>query len=918
MDYKDTLNLPETSFPMKAGLNKLEPRLLDEWKGLYAEIRKSRDGAPKYVLHDGPPYANGDIHMGHAMNKILKDMIVKIKTMQGFDAPYVPGWDCHGLPIELQVDKKLGKKKNEITKKEKRQLCRDYAREFVDKQRDSFIRLGIFGEWDNPYLTMNYRYEADTVRELAKFMDNGSLYQGLKPVHWCTSCQTALAEAEVDYEDHKSPSIYVKFTLGLGEAEKLGLPPDKESSVIIWTTTPWTIPANRAVCVHPGFEYSAIEYDGGIVIVALELAESVIKAIGGEEVVEVKRFKGEQLENIRTKHPLYDRVSPVILGLHVTLEQGTGVVHTAPGHGADDYNVGLKYGLEVFNPVLSNGKYVDDLEFFGGLKVPAANSEVIEKLTEFGRLLSSKTVTHSYPHCWRCKKPIIFRATAQWFISMKKNDLRENALKSIKKVEWVPSWGRERIHGMVENRPDWCVSRQRSWGVPITTLFCKKCEAPLISGDVARKAADKMDKLGADAWFDLDVADFLPDGIKCGECGSAEFEKENDILDVWFDSGVSHELVLNSYSGLASPADLYLEGSDQHRGWFQSSLLESVGTGKGAPYKAVLTHGYAVDKDGKKMSKSVGNVISPKKVIDRYGAEVLRLWISSENYQEEVRISEEILKRISEAYRKIRNTFRFMIGNIYDFDEKTDRVPFEEMEEIDRFILDRAHALQDKVLRAFDRYEYHYFYHSFYSFCVVDLSSFYFDIIKDRIYTYPKKSKGRRAAQTALYDLCRQMVRLISPVLSFTAEEIWQNIPDYRQGSSVHTEQFADSSSFKTDDALRDAWEYLWDIRKDVLKLLEDKRRDKEIGHSLDAKVFLEVSESDFGKLELYKKELPFIFIVSQVELIKGGSGDEIKISVAKADGQKCERCWNYNTDVGENSEHPNVCGRCVSHLAQG
>ena len=916
MDYKETLNLPKTAFPMKAGLDKLEPKILNGWKELYHDIRKACAGREKYILHDGPPYANGDIHMGHAMNKLLKDFIVKIKTMQGFDAPFVPGWDCHGLPIELQVDKKLGKKKGDVSRAEKRKMCREYAAEFVDKQRDSFIRLGIFAEWEKPYVTMDYHYEAQTVRELAKFMDNGSLYQGLKPVHWCISCRTALAEAEVEYEDHTSPSIFVKFSLDGESVNKLSLSNNGEVSIICWTTTPWTIPANRAVCVHPGFDYSAVNANGEVYIVASQLAQKLAPMLGINEVTEIKRFKGAELEGLAAKHALYDRPSPVINGLHVTLEQGTGAVHTAPGHGQDDYSVGLKYGLEVFNPVGPYGKFDDDLPFFGGLKVPAANGDVIEKLKSLGRLLHAENLNHSYPHCWRCKKPIIFRATSQWFIGMEKNNLRKKALAEIQKVKWVPSWGRERIYGMVENRPDWCVSRQRSWGVPITALYCAKCDEPFISGDVARKAADQMEKHGADCWFELPASDFLPEGAACKKCGGAEFKKEEDILDVWFDSGVSHTAVVKERGNLSWPSDLYLEGSDQHRGWFQSSLLASVGTGGPAPYRTVLTHGYAVDKQGKKMSKSVGNVISPEKVVKSYGAEILRLWISSENYMEEVRISDEILKRLTDAYRKIRNTFRFMLGNLHDFDEARDRVAFDELTELDRYILDRAAALQERVLNAFDRYEYHAFYHSVYNFCVVDLSSFYFDIIKDRLYTYPARSKGRRAAQTALYDITRLMVRLIAPVLSFTAEEVWSAMPGQMEGSSVHTQRFADTARFRVDDALRGNWDYLRKFREDAMKLLEEKRRAKEIGHSLDAKLSVTAPGGDYRRLAAYKEELQFILIVSQVELSEKKDGS-IETAVEKADGEKCERCWNYSMDVGKNESHPTVCGRCVVHLAE-
>ena len=916
MDYKDTLNLPKTSFPMKAGLDRLEPRLLGDWKELYHEIRTARKGSEKYILHDGPPYANGDIHMGHAMNKILKDLIVKIKTMQGFDAPFVPGWDCHGLPIELEVDKKLGKKKREVSRDDKRKMCREYAAKFVDKQRDSFIRLGIFAEWENPYITMDYRYEAQTVRELAKFMDNGSLYQGLKPVHWCTSCTTALAEAEVEYEDRTSPSVYVKFPLDEESVEKLGLSGNGEVSIVIWTTTPWTIPANRAVCVHPAFDYTAAKAGGEVYIVATDLAEKLLPILGIDKLDEIKRFKGTELEGAGTKHALYETRSPIINGLHVTLEQGTGAVHTAPGHGQDDYAVGLKYGLEVFNPVGPYGKFDDDLPFFGGLKVPAANNDVIEKLKSLGRLVHTEDLNHSYPHCWRCKKPIIFRATSQWFISMEKNRLREKAMEEIKKVEWVPAWGRERIYGMVENRPDWCVSRQRSWGVPITVFYCAKCDEPFISGDVARKAADEMEKHGADVWFERPPSDFMPEGAVCKKCGAAEFTKEDDILDVWFDSGVSHAAVVKERESLACPSDLYLEGSDQHRGWFQSSMLASVGAGGDAPYRTVLTHGYVVDKQGKKMSKSVGNVISPEQVVKRYGADILRLWVSSENYMEEVRISDEILKRISEAYRKIRNTFRFMLGNLHDFDPQKDRVEKTEMEEIDRYILDVAASLQEKVLAAFGRYEYHAFYHSLYNFCVVDLSSFYLDIIKDRLYTFPALSKGRRSAQTALYDVTQLMVRLVAPVLSFTAEEVWQNIPGVEPGSSVHTQEFADVSKHRSDDGLREKWNYLRKFRESAMKLLEEKRRNKEIGHSLDAKLLVSAPKEDYDKLFASKEELPFILIVSQLEL-SGKESGSLEISVEKADGQKCERCWNYSVDIGKNSDHPNVCGRCVTHLAE-
>lgn len=913
MDYKDTLNLPKTDFPMKAGLQTMEPRMLERWAGLYAEIRRARKGAPKYILHDGPPYANGDIHMGHALNKILKDIIVKTKTMQGVDAPYVPGWDCHGLPIEHQVDKKLGKKKGEVSRAEKRKLCREYAAEFIERQRASFKRLGVFGDWENPYLTMDFRYEADTVRELAKFMDNGSLYQGLKPVHWCTSCRTALAEAEVEYADHTSPSVYVKFALDPADAQKLGLPGG--AAVVIWTTTPWTIPANRAVCLHPDFDYSAVAHDGGALIVASELSAKVLAALGVETVKELKRFKGADLEGMKTLHPLYGHVSPVICGRHVTLDAGTGAVHTAPGHGQEDYVAGMKYGLEVFNPVRDNGVFVDDLGFFGGKRVPQVNPEVVAKLAELGALLKEEKIGHSYPHCWRCKEPVIFRATAQWFIGMKRNGLREKALAGVESAQWVPKWGKERIYGMVQNRPDWCISRQRAWGVPIAVLKCKKCETPLIDGETARRAADAMEKGGADVWFETDPA-VLAGGKKCPSCGGAEFAREEDILDVWFDSGVTQAAVLRRSKDLAWPADLYLEGSDQHRGWFQSSLLAAVGAAGSAPYRTVLTHGYVVDARGKAMSKSLGNVISPEDVVKNHGAEIIRLWVSSENYTEEMRISEEILKRLSEAYRKIRNTFRFMLGNLYDFDPARDRVAFGELPELDRYILSRAAALRENVLSAFGRYEYHVFYHAMYNFCVVDLSAFYLDIVKDRAYTFPPRSAGRRAAQTAMYDLTRTMVRLMAPVLSFTAEEVYDALAGKDKSGSVHTQRFDDLPGFAVPEEMGKAWDKLWEIRKVALKALEEKRRDKVIGHSLDAKLSIVAAGDDFRLLDKYRAELPGLFIVSGVELAEKGAG-EIEISVHAADGAKCERCWNYSTDVGASSAHPAVCGRCADHLAE-
>ncbi|MFQ5560757.1 MAG: isoleucine--tRNA ligase, partial [Nitrospinota bacterium] len=718
-DYKNTLNLPQTEFPMRANLAKLEERLLKEWddSGLYKEIRRTRAGSPKYILHDGPPYANGNIHQGHALNKILKDLVIKIKTMEGYDAPYIPGWDCHGLPIEHQVDKKLGKKKREMTKNEIRKVCREYAEKFVGIQEAEFRRLGILGRWEKPYLTMNFGYEASIVRELGKFFKNGSLYKGLKPIHWCMACRTALAEAEVEYDTHSSPSIYVRFPVTADSGTKFPVLNGKDASLVIWTTTPWTIPANLAVAVKPDFQYAFVDVQNQVLVIASDLLGEVMGKLGIDQYSVLETVNGTDLEGLVYRHPFAGRESPVILGDHVTLEAGTGLVHTAPGHGQDDYTVGLKYGLEVYNPVDDSGKFVKDLEQFGGMKVWDANGAISGLLEREGFLLKEEKISHSYPHCWRCKKPVIFRGTSQWFISMEADRLREKALSEIRKVEWVPGWGEERIYKMIENRPDWCISRQRSWGVPITVFYCKECGHALASKEICDHVAKMMEREGADVWFSKTPGELLLEGTVCEKCGGRDFEQETDILDVWFDSGVSFSAVVESENELTFPSDLYLEGSDQHRGWFHSSLLASVKTRERAPYKSVLTHGYVVDGAGKKMSKSAGNVISPQEIISKYGAEIIRLWVSSENYREDIRLSDEILKRLSEAYRKIRNTFRYMLGNLHDFDVQKDQVSFEKLPEIDRFILHRFQKLTEQIKTAFEGHEYHVFFHAFHNFC---------------------------------------------------------------------------------------------------------------------------------------------------------------------------------------------------------
>ncbi|KAA0892173.1 isoleucine--tRNA ligase [Oryzomonas rubra] len=920
MEYKDTLNLPQTDFPMKANLNQREPEILNKWEaeGLYARMEEDGKDKPLYILHDGPPYANGHIHIGHALNKILKDVILKSKRMEGFRAPYVPGWDCHGLPIELQVEKNLGSKKHEISKLEMRRECRKYAEKFIAIQRDEFKRLGVLGDWDTPYLTMNYAYEGQTARELAKFAKSGGLYRGKKPVHWCSSCVTALAEAEVEYADHTSPSIYVRFALRDDVSAAVPALAGKQAYVVIWTTTPWTIPANLAVALHPEFDYVALETEKGVLIVAEGLKDSFLKAVGltGEVIA---TFKAAVLERKRCKHPFYDRDSIVLLGEHVTLEAGTGCVHTAPGHGQEDYELGLKEGLDIYNPVDNHGKYIQNVEFFGGQFVFAANPAVIEKLTEVGALLGQADIVHSYPHCWRCKKPIIFRATEQWFISMEADDLRKKSLEAVDQVQWIPKWGKERIHGMIENRPDWCISRQRTWGVPITAFSCKACGEYLADGAVMDHVADHFTQHSADVWFDWEAAQLLPPGTKCPKCGATEFEKEMDILDVWFDSGVSHAAVLEPNPRLASPADMYLEGSDQHRGWFHSSLLESVGTRGRAPYKNVLTHGFVVDGSGRKMSKSVGNVVAPEEIIKKYGAEILRLWVAAQDYRDDIRISQEILSRLSESYRRIRNTSKYILGNINDFDPARDSVAYANMPEIDRWALHQLELLKEKVLTAYDEYEFHVLYHAVNGFCTVEMSSFYLDILKDRVYTSKKDSLERRSAQTVMYRILDTLLRLIAPVLSFTADEAWQYLPGEHEGS-VHLAVFPTLQPEVKDDKLVERWERIMKVRAEVSKALEQARVAKTIGHSLDAGVTISAEPELLTFLREYAAELAAIFIVSKVALVDTMAGDSyaaetlpgLRVQVSAAPGEKCDRCWCYSEELGQDTSHPTICPKCT------
>ncbi|MFB3884679.1 MAG: isoleucine--tRNA ligase, partial [Thermodesulfobacteriota bacterium] len=928
MDYRQTLNLPKTDFPMKANLAKREPEILKTWeeKGIYRQLSQQAAGRPKYILHDGPPYANGNIHIGTALNKILKDFIVKSKFMTGYSSQYVPGWDCHGLPVEHEVEKSLGTKKGELSVVEIRKRCRDYAAGYVGIQREEFKRLGVFGEWENPYLTMNFAYQATIVREFGKFLLNGSVYKGMKPVHWCPTCKTALAEAEVKYEDHRSPSIYVKFkmvsTLSLpspleGEGKGGG---EKPISVIIWTTTPWTIPANLAIALHPDFIYVAADVGGEIYILAEALLEEAMGKFGIKKYEVLKRFPGKRLEGLKCRHPFLDRDSLIILASYVTLDAGTGCVHTAPGHGQEDYESGVQYGLEIYSPVDDDGRFVKDVPFFAGQFVFDANRAVNQKLAEVGALLKEEMMVHSYPHCWRTNDPIIFRATEQWFISMDKNELRKNALRSINEVTWIPPWGRDRIYGMIENRPDWCVSRQRAWGIPITVFYCSGCKQPLVRRETIEHVARLFEVKGADVWFEAEADQLLPEGTRCSQCGGKVFSKEMDILDVWFDSGVSYAAVLETREYLEFPASLYLEGSDQHRGWFHSSLLTSVGTRNRAPYRSVLTHGFVVDGEGKKMSKSAGNVIAPAEVIGKLGADVLRLWVAAEDYKDDIKISNEILKRLADAYFRIRNTFRFLLGNLYDFNPSENRVPYRELYEIDRWALYRLQKLISRVREAYERFEFHVVYHSVQNFCAVEMSALYFDILKDRLYTFSSGSRGRRSAQTALYEILKSLASLLAPILSFTAEEVWKYIPsDSSKPESVHLAEFPESKTEYLDDALNDRWEKIWEIRAVVTKALEEARKEKVIGLSLDAQVHLYLPEKTYQFIQPYQNDLKFIFIVSSVTLhpAKSGTQDEKepRAEVLRAEGGKCERCWNYDKSVGSHKDHPAVCERCVEAI---
>lgn len=924
-EYKHTLHLPQTDFPMRGNLPQREPEMLKRWQELniYQQLREQRAGQDTFILHDGPPYANGDIHIGHAVNKILKDFIVKAKSMNGLDSPYIPGWDCHGLPIELQVEKNLGKK--QVSPREFRDACREYARQQIEKQSKDFQRLGVMGDWARPYLTMDFKTEADIVRALGRIIAAGHVDKGFKPVHWCSECGSALAEAEVEYEDKTSPAIDVRFQV-IDEAEvskRFQIAACPQASIVIWTTTPWTLPANQAVALHPELEYVLIAHQQEGVTEHLILAEALLNSCLQRYQIEnyqiMARCVGQDLEHLQLKHPFYAREVPVILGDHVTTEAGTGAVHTAPGHGLEDYIVGLRYHLPIDNPVGGNGKFLPHTEIFAGEQVFKANDHVIEVLQAHRKLLHHEKIRHSYPHCWRHKTPIIFRATPQWFISMEKHQLRQHALEAIQAVDWTPEWGEQRIVGMIENRPDWCISRQRNWGVPITVFVHKETgELHPQTLELIEKVAQKIEQIGIDAWFELQPAELLGDDAQY-------YDKASDTLDVWFDSGVTHATVLETRDELCVPADLYLEGSDQHRGWFQSSLLTSVAMRHGkAPYSGVLTHGFTVDAKGRKMSKSLGNVIAPQDVIKNSGADILRLWVAATDYRGEITVSNEILTRIAEAYRRIRNTSRFLLANLAGFDPATDLVPRENMLALDRWAVDKAYHLQHEIIKAYDSYNFHVVYQKVHHFCTVEMGSLYLDIIKDRQYTCQKDSVARRSAQTALFHIIEALSRWLTPILSFTADEIWQYIPGER-GKSVLLETWYNGLFPLEENSAVAAttWDKVWVIREAVSKELEKLRAAEVIGAGLEAEVHLYCDHHTVELLSVIQNELRFVLITSysHLHLAEQRPEDAVNyegfwVKAQRCEHKKCIRCWHLREDVGENAEHPELCGRCVENVA--
>ena len=917
-DYNSTLNLPKTDFPMRAGLPKSEPVTLKNWEDekIYEKLMEINEGKPLFVLHDGPPYANGNIHLGTALNKILKDFIVRYKNMSGFKAPYVPGWDTHGLPTELKARKKAGVGSSaDISELELRKMCQEFVEGYIDDQRNQFKRLGVIGEWDNPYITLTHDFEAEQIRIFAEMACKGYIYKGLKPVYWCPECKTALAEAEIEYAEDPCHSIYVKFNVtdDLGKFSDMGIDP-KKVYFVIWTTTTWTLPGNVAICVGPSFDYAVIKCGDEYYIMAEELYKSAMEDAEKTDYEVVATIKGSELEYMKTAHPFMDRESVVIVGDHVTLESGTGCVHTAPGHGVEDYDVCRNYPeIPIIVPVDENGVLTEEAGMFAGLKTADANKPIAVHLEKIGALFALKKIIHQYPHCWRCKNPVLFRATDQWFCSV--DDFKDDAVKAIDEVEWIPGWGKDRITSMVRERKDWCISRQRKWGVPIPIFYCEECGEPLIDKEAMLAVADLFGKEGSNAWFTHTAEEILPKGKKCSKCGCTSFTKEKDIMDVWFDSGSSHAAVLKNRPYLKWPADLYLEGADQYRGWFQSSLLTSVATMGTAPYKAVLTHGWVVDGKGRVMHKSLGNGIDPQEVIDQYGADVLRLWVASSDYHADIRISPDILKQLSEAYRKIRNTARYILGNLNGFNPDENMVSLDELMPIDKWALAKLNILIDKVKEAYDKYEFHIVYHAIHNFCVVDMSNFYLDVLKDRLYTEKADNKARRAAQTSIYIILNAMTRMIAPILAYTSDEIWKYMPHSSNEKSEHViyNEMPEKVDISIDDDFMAFWDEIHELRDDVKKSLETFIKDKTIKSSLEAKVTLAASGDKLAFLKKAENELATAFIVSEVEIVENSS--ELEIKIEKAEGEKCERCWVISKTVGENSEHPTLCSRCCGNL---
>ncbi|MDD4343617.1 MAG: isoleucine--tRNA ligase [Eubacteriales bacterium] len=920
-DYGQTLNLPVTDFPMRGNLPSREPEIVAKWEEMriYDVVNDKNRGNESFILHDGPPYANGDIHLGHTLNKVLKDIIVKYKTQKGLFSPYVPGWDTHGLPIELKAIQMMGLNPHD-DKVEFRRNCKEYALKYVDIQREQFKRLGVRGDWDHPYITLQPEFEAEQIGVFGEMAMKGYIYKGLKPVNWCHDCGTALAEAEIEYHNKHSYSIYVKFPVVDGNGIL-----DNDDYVVIWTTTPWTLPANLAISVHPEYDYQLIKVNGEKLLMAKELVESVLKDTKIETGFEVlKEFKGKELEKVVCRHPFMDRDSLVILGQHVTLESGTGAVHTAPGHGIEDFEVGKQYGLEVLSPVNNSGEFTLEAGKYAGLKVDKANKIIVDDLVNSGFMLGFSTIEHSYPHCWRCGHPTIFRATEQWFASIE--GFRKQALEEINKTKFIPSWGKDRIYNMVADRSDWCISRQRTWGVPIPIFYCKDCGKEVINEQTIKHIQDLFRENGSDIWFAKDAMELIPEGLKCEHCGSNEFSKETDIMDVWFDSGSSHRAVLTTREDLSWPADLYLEGSDQHRGWFNSSLNTSVATTGKAPYRAVLTHGFLVDEKGRKMSKSLGNGVDPLDVINQMGADILRLWVSSADYRSDVAVSPNIIKQAAEGYKKIRNTFRFLLGNVSDFDYAKNKVSKEDMLEIDRWAMNKLYNLTEKVSKAYEEYEFHVVYHSIHKFCTVDMSAFYLDIIKDRLYASKPDSIKRRSAQTVMYEICLALIKMLTPVLSFTMEEVYSHLSAENKEVSPQLIGWPELDKSFEDKELEEKWSKILKIREFVAKPLEEKRRAKEIGHSLNAEVILYADGELYDFIKNIEEDLAEIFIVSQASVknlseLAGDSAyssedfENLKVVINKASGVKCERCWIYTDDVGSDPDHPEICARCAEEL---